>query len=104
MTKKGLKLPAPVLLYFRCLFLAASAASAVCLNVSVYSHSDEAENDDCYESVSDVGESLLPDLVAQTDCLECAPETVAKVESECAEPYDVDESIHQFWNVASRRA
>ena len=67
--------------------LAASAAGvAECIDCSCA----EAENDNCYEEVAEVGESLLPDLVAQTHCLECAPETVAEVKTEGYEPYDVD--------------
>lgn len=43
------------------------------------------------KSVAEQHKSFLPYLVAPTDCLECAPETVCKVEPESCEPYDVDE-------------
>ena len=56
----------------------------------VNSYYREAENDDCYEYITDSIESLLPNLVAQTDCLECAPETVAKVKAKSYEPNDVE--------------
>ena len=72
------------------LLAAAAAEEAVCLKVCVHSHCAEAENDDYYECISDVGQSLFPDLVAPSDGLECAPEAVAEVKSECYEPYDVD--------------
>ena len=65
-------------------------AAAVCLDESVDCCCAEAENDDRYNCIADVCESLLPDLVAETDCLECAPETVAEVKTESYEPYDVD--------------
>ena len=50
----------------------------------------EAENDDGNYCIADVSESLLPYLVAETDSLECAPQTVAKVKTESYEPYDVN--------------
>ena len=76
---------------FDCLAAAAATAKkTVCLKVSVNSNNREAENDDRNECVADVHESLLPDLVAQTHCLECAPETVAKVKAESYEPNDVE--------------
>ena len=76
---------------FYCLAAAAATAKkTVCLKVSVNSNNREAENDDRNECVTDVHESLLPDLVAQTHCLECAPETVAKVKAESYEPSDVE--------------
>ena len=61
----------------------------VCLKVCVNSYYREAENDKCYKYITDSVKSLLPNLVAQTDSLECAPETVAKVKTESYEPYDV---------------
>ena len=67
-----------------------AAEASVRLEECVYSCCAEAENDDSNYSIADVSESLLPDLVAETDCLECAPETVAKVKTESYEPYDVD--------------
>ena len=70
---------------------AAAADQAVCLSESVDCNSAEAENDNCYEYVTDDVKSLLPDLVAHTDSLECAPESVCEVVSECYEPYDVNE-------------
>ena len=73
-----------------CLAAATAADKAVSLCKCVYGNSDEAENHNCYENVSDDIESLLPDLVAHADCLESAPETVCEVEAEGAEPYDVD--------------
>ena len=76
---------------FYCLAAAAATAKkTVCLKVSVNSYNREAENDNRNECVTDVHESLLPDLVAQTHCLECAPETVAKVKAESYEPSDVE--------------
>ena len=75
---------------FYCLAAAAATAKkTVCLKISVNSHYREAENDKCYESITDEVKSLLPDLVAHTDSLECAPETVAEVKTECYEPNDV---------------
>ena len=64
-------------------------AAAVCLNETVYSCYAESENDDSYYYIADVSKSLLPDLVAETYSLECAPETVAKVKTKSYEPYDV---------------
>ena len=61
-------------------------AAAVCLDETVDCCCAEAENDDCYNCIADVSESLLPDLVAETDCLECAPETVEEVLAESCEP------------------
>ena len=76
---------------FYCLAAAAATAKkTVCLKVSVNSYNREAENDNRNECVTDVHESLLPDLVAQTHCLECAPETVAKVKTKSYKPYDVE--------------
>ena len=64
--------------------------AAACLDESVDCCCAEAENDDRYNCIADVCKSLLPDLVAETDCLECAPETVAEVKTESYEPYDVE--------------
>ena len=61
-------------------------AAAVCLDESVDCCCAEAENDDRYNCIADVCESLLPDLVAETDCLECAPETVEEVLAKSCEP------------------
>ena len=69
-----------------CLAASAAVSMAECVDCSCA----ETENDDCYNCIADVSESLLPDLVAETDCLECAPETVAKVKTESYEPYDVN--------------
>ena len=62
----------------------------MCLCICVNSNSDEAENDYSNEEVSDVSESLLPKLVAEAEALECAPETMAKVETKSDEPYNVE--------------
>ena len=80
------------LLYVCVLRLAAAAAAdeAVCLEECVYSDYAESENDHSYEEVADVCESLFPDVVAETHCLECAPETVAEVKAEGYEPHDVE--------------
>ena len=76
---------------FYCLAAAAATAKkTICLKECVDSNNREAENDDRNECVADVHESLLPDLVAQTHCLECAPETVTKVKAESYEPNDVE--------------
>ena len=69
-----------------CLAASAAVSMAECVDCSCA----ETENDDCNNSIADVSKSLLPDLVAETDCLECAPETVAEVKTESYEPYDVD--------------
>jgi hypothetical protein len=45
-------------------------AAAVCVAECVDCSSAETENDDRYNNVSDVEESLLPVLVAETDSLE----------------------------------
>ncbi len=66
------------------------AAEAVCLAVAVDCSCDESANDNDKNDASDPAESLFPDLVAEAHCLECAPETVVKVESESYEPYDLD--------------
>ena len=71
--------------------LATAADQTVCLKECVYCNSCKSEDDDSYEDVTDDVKSLLPDLVAHSDSLESAPETVCKVESEGTEPYDVDE-------------
>ena len=65
------------------------AEDAVCVEACVDCNCCEAENDDCYEYVTYPHESLLPVLVAESDALECAPETMAEVESESHEPYEV---------------
>ena len=70
--------------------IAAAWNQAVCLSECVNCNSAEAENDNSYENITDVSEPLLPLLVAKTDSLECAPETMAKVKTEGYEPYDVD--------------
>jgi len=70
---------------------ATAADQPVCLAECVYCNSYKSENDDSYENITDDVESLLPDLVAHSDGLECTPETVSEVESESCEPYDVDE-------------
>ena len=71
--------------------LAATAADkSVSLCKCVYSNSNETEDYNCHEKVSDDVQPLLPDLVAHADCLESAPETVSEVETEGAEPNDVD--------------
>ena len=67
-----------------------AAEETVSLAVSVDCYNCETENDDRYKSIADISESLFPDLVAQTHCLECTPETVAEVKTESYEPYDVD--------------
>ena len=69
--------------YYVSILLAAAAAwdQAVCLSECVYGNCAETENDNCHEDVADDVESLLPDLVAKTDCLECAPETVSEVDA-----------------------
>ena len=63
---------------------------SVCLSECVDCNSAEAEDDNCNKDITDDGKSLLPLLVAETDSLECAPETVAKVKSESYEPNDVE--------------
>ena len=80
----------PAFIVAICLLLAATAAT-VCLEECVYCNNRESENDDSYEYLTDDGESLLPYLIAHTDCLECAPEAVSKVEAESSEPYYVDD-------------
>ena len=75
---------------FFVLFLDLLADDSVSVEASVYSNCREAENDYCYECIADIGESLLPVLVAETHALECAPETVAEVKTESYEPYDVN--------------
>ncbi len=67
-----------------------AAEDAVCLEETVDCRNDESADDDCNYNIADIEESLLPNLVSQTHSLECAPETVAEVESESYEPYDVD--------------
>ena len=79
-----------VLLGFQLAAAAAALEKAVSLSECVESDSAEAENYNSDKKVSDDIESLLPDLVAHSDCLERAPETVSEVEAEGAEPYDVD--------------
>ena len=70
--------------------LAASAAARCSLKVCVNSNCDESEDDYCNEEITDIGKSLFPNLVAETEALECAPETMAKVKAESYEPYDID--------------
>ena len=79
-----------VLTYVQLAAAAAAWNQAVCLSECVNCNSAEAENDNRYENITDIGKSLLPFLVAKTDSLECAPETVAEVKTEGYEPYDVD--------------
>ena len=69
-----------------CLAASAAVSMAECVDCSCA----ETENDDCNNSIADVSKSLFPDLVAETDCLECAPETVAEVKTESYEPNYVD--------------
>ena len=69
---------------FVCLY--SLSDKAVSLKECVYCYCREAENDDSYEDLTEAVESLLPDLVAETDCLECAPETVEEVLTESCEP------------------
>ncbi len=58
----------------------------------IYSYRYESEDYDGCEDVAEYLESLLPDAVAESHCLERAPETVCEVEAERSEPYDVEES------------
>lgn len=62
---------------------------SVSVEVCIDCNSDEAENNNTYEYDTNTCKSLLPNLVAETKCLECAPESVCKVESKCNEPDDV---------------
>lgn len=78
----------------------------------IYRYRYESEDYDGCEDVAEYLESLLPDAVAETHCLECAPETVCKVEAERSEPYDIKEShppcsecrVEQFVRVLCVRA
>ena len=67
-----------------------AAEASVRLEECVYSCCAEAENDDSNYSIADVSESLLPVLVAETHSLECAPEAMAEVKTECNKPNDVE--------------
>ena len=78
------------MIYSVCVRLAAASAAAVSLAECVDCSCAETENDDCYNNVTDISKSLFPYLVAETDSLECAPETVAKVKTESYEPYYID--------------
>ena len=64
---------------------------AVCNEVCYYCCYSEAYEDEGCKCLSDDLESLLPNLVAPSDGLECAPESVSEVEPESCEPSDVDD-------------
>ena len=64
---------------------------SVCYKARVDSYYGKAEEyDGCYD-VGDHLEPLEPYLVVPAYCLECAPESVCKVEPESPEPDDVDD-------------
>ena len=64
--------------------------NAVCVETCIDCNCCKAENDDSNYNIADVHESLLPNLVAHSDALECAPETMAEVETESSEPNEVN--------------
>jgi hypothetical protein len=74
-----------------CSSLEALRNESVSLAVTVDSYDREAKNDDCNNDIADPCESLLPDLVAESDALECAPEAVAEVKAESSEPNNIDD-------------
>lgn len=63
----------------------------MCVKECVHSHRCEDYPDKCSDDDADDLESLHPSLVVPAHCLEHTPESVAEVEPDGAEPYDVDE-------------
>ena len=75
-----------------CLLLEDSSWDNVISNEITYDCCDcKTYAEESCESLTSPHESVLPYLVAPADCLECAPETVSKVEPESCEPDDVDD-------------
>ena len=61
----------------------------VCNQVCYNSCNCKKYEEESCKCLTSAHESVLPNLVAPSDCLKSAPETVSEVEPESCEPYDV---------------
>ena len=68
---------------------------STCVEVSSYGYYSEQTATDGSEDVSSNFPTFDPNVVVQTEGLECAPETVSQVEPQSSKPYQVDDGYKQ---------